>query len=138
MGKLKNKQLEEIYPEHSVWPRELDRDVYLQTGDVEKAIHAKKFDNGKAPMNLLDGKFLEEVAHVLGFGAQKYGMWNFKNGHQLSRLISAALRHITQFNEGQDLDEETKRSHLAHATCCLMFAFYNLNNKPENDDRWKG
>ena len=80
-----------------------------------------KYDEDKPPMALLSTVFLEEVSKVLAFGANKYAVHNWRKGIEYSRLISAAMRHITAFNNGQDLDTETGLSHIAHASCCLMF-----------------
>src|SRR3990167_10818972 len=78
-----------------------------------------KYDDGKAPLNLLATDWLIEVAKVLEKGAGKYGKHNWRNGMEFSRLIAASLRHLLAFNKGEDLDPEFKLSHLAHATCCL-------------------
>ena len=97
-----------------------------------------KFDTDKPPMHLLDRYALEEIAKVLAFGAQKYAAHNWRNGIETSRLISAALRHLMAYNDGEDLDPETGLSHLAHAGCCVIFALWMKKHHPELDDRWKG
>jgi hypothetical protein len=97
-----------------------------------------KHDQQKEPLSLLSRTWLLGVAKVMAFGAKKYAAHNWRNGIERSRLISAALRHIMAYNEGQDLDEETKLSHLDHASCCLMFARELHDTRPDLDDRWKG
>ena len=37
------------------------------------------------------------------------------------RYTSAALRHLFAHMDGEETDEETQLSHLAHAMCCLLF-----------------
>lgn len=96
-----------------------------------------KFDNGKPDLSLIPAKALTEVATVLGFGALKYGRYNYKEGLAWSRCIAAALRHITSFNDGQDLDLESGKSHIAHAICNLIFLLDYIENHPELDDRYK-
>lgn len=98
---------------------------------------AQKFDTTKPRMDLLDTSYLIGTANVLGFGAQKYAAHNWRQGLEVSRLLAAAMRHITAYNDGQDVDEESGLSHLYHASCCLMFASWTAQNKPEFDDRWK-
>ncbi len=97
-----------------------------------------KYDSDKEPVSLLSRIWLLGVARVMGFGAHKYAAHNWRNGLERSRLVSAALRHILAYNEGEDLDPETGLSHLDHASCCLMFAREMHETHPELDDRYKG
>lgn len=96
----------------------------------------KKFDNQKAPMDLIPYESLEEIAKVLAVGETKYGTANWANGIHMRRLLSAALRHIGQFNSGEDLDSETQTIHLANAACNLIFAIWMYKNRPDLDNRW--
>ena len=97
-----------------------------------------KFDTGKPPMGLLPWKALTEIAKVLDFGAKKYNSYNWAKGMKWSRLYDAALRHLSVWIEGEDKDQETGLSHLAHAGCCILFLLtYELLNIG-NDNRWKG
>jgi hypothetical protein len=98
---------------------------------------AQKFDTQKSPMQLLPGDPLRHIADVLGFGAQKYAAHNWRKGMEWSRLIGAAMRHLTAFNDGEDSDPESGISHLAHAGCCILFLLQYLKDHPELDDRYK-
>lgn len=98
-----------------------------------------KYDNGKAPLDLIPTEAIEEIAKVLGFGARKYDRHNWRGGIVYSRLIAAALRHITAFNNGHDTDEESGLSHIAHALCCLAFLQTFISKGQKSlDDRYKG
>ena len=97
----------------------------------------KKFDEGKPPISLVVSEAVWEEAKVMGFGEKKYGTWNWTKGLSIIRLLSAAMRHILQFSMGQDTDDETGISHLAHARCCLGMAIWMKNHRPELDDRLK-
>lgn len=97
-----------------------------------------KHDQGKEPLALLSTVWLLGVARVMGFGAVKYAAHNWRQGLQRSRLVSAAMRHILAYNEGEDKDPETGLSHLDHASCCLMFAREMHETHSELDDRYKG
>jgi len=99
--------------------------------------NGKKYDKGKPPMALLPHYPLREIAAVLGFGAQKYNAHNWRKGIDWSREMSALLRHLGAFNEGEDLDPESGLPHLAHAGCCLLFLMEFTRTHPELDDRWK-
>lgn len=96
-----------------------------------------KYDTGKPPLDLLSTVALLETAKVMDFGKRKYNAHNWRNGLEWSRVLGAALRHLTAFNAGEDLDPETGLSHLAHASCCVMFLLeYQVTHK-ELDDRYK-
>ena len=85
---------------------------------------ATKHDQGKVRYEFIDPMFLEDVAKVLTFGAQKYGDWNFKKGLESGRVYSALMRHIEAWRKGEKVDAETGITHLAHAAVNLMFLHY--------------
>jgi len=96
-----------------------------------------KNDSDKPPLGLIDRVALEEIAKVMAFGERKYARFNWRGGFKYSRLYDAALRHIEAFIDGEDLDEESGLSHIAHAQCCLIFLQRMIKDKPELDDRYK-
>lgn len=98
---------------------------------------ALKFDQDKLPLHLLSTEALNQTAAVLAFGAEKYAEHNWRKGFAWSRPLSAALRHLTAFNAGEDKDPESGLSHLAHAMCCLMFLLEFEKTHPHLDDRYK-
>jgi hypothetical protein len=98
---------------------------------------AMKFDQGKLPLHLLSTEALNQTAAVLAFGAEKYAEHNWRAGFAWSRPLSAAMRHITAFNAGEDKDPESGLSHLAHAACCIMFLLEFEKTHKHLDDRFK-
>ena len=98
---------------------------------------ALKFDTDKLPLNLLSTEAMNQTAAVLKFGAIKYAEHNWRKGFAWSRPLAAAMRHITAFNDGEDIDPESGLSHLAHAACCIMFLLEFQKTHPELDDRYK-
>lgn len=98
-----------------------------------------KADTGKIRMSLLMtqfGEILEETAGVLTFGADKYpkppldDSWKDVPGGDI-RYQDALYRHLNDFFvKGEKLDKESKRHHIAHAICNLVF-LYELNESPE-------
>jgi hypothetical protein len=103
---------------------------------MSKPEDALKYDAGKVPLELLPKQAMDEIAKVLGFGASKYGRDNWRKGMDWSRLIGAALRHITAFNDGEDIDPESGISHLAHAGCCISFLLAYQQLGLGRDDRY--
>jgi hypothetical protein len=98
---------------------------------------AVKADTGKAPMSLLPRSALVAEAEVLAFGARKYAAHNWRKGMKWSRLLDAALRHLTAFADGEDTDPETGLSHLAHLRCCAGFLIEYQEKGLGEDDRHK-
>lgn len=110
---------------------ELPTQVEAKTGT------ALKFDQDKLPLHLLSTEAMNQTAAVLKFGAQKYAEHNWRKGFTWSRPLSAAMRHLTAFNNGEDTDPESGLSHLAHAACCIMFLLEFEKTHKELDDRYK-
>ena len=79
------------------------------TADSPRAL---KFDEGKAPLYLIDkyleADFLVEVSKVMEKGAEKYGFENWKKGQDPHRYISALRRHLLSFTRGVKEDDETE------------------------------
>lgn len=98
---------------------------------------AKKNDAEKIRLELLSVTAMEEIGKVLTFGAKKYDAHNWRKGMAWSRLLGAALRHLTAYMRGEDLDPETGLSHLAHAGCCIMFLLEYQKSGLGTDDRFK-
>jgi len=108
----------------------------FDTGKTAKGT-ALKFDTDKLPLHLLSTEAMNQTAAVLKFGAIKYAEHNWRKGFTWSRPLSAAMRHITAFNDGEDKDPESGLSHLAHAACCIMFLLEFEKTQPQLDDRYK-
>ena len=98
---------------------------------------ALKFDQDKLPLHLLSTEAMNQTAAVLKFGAIKYAEHNWRKGFAWSRPLSAAMRHLTAFNNGEDKDPESGLSHLAHAACCIMFLLEFEKTHKDLDDRYK-
>jgi len=96
-----------------------------------------KSDSGKPPFDLLDKLALEETAYVMAHGEKKYGAFNWRKGLSQRRCLGAALRHIYQHLDGEDLDAESGLLHLAHAVCEIMFSIRMWHSRPDLDDRYR-
>jgi hypothetical protein len=84
----------------------------------------RKFDGGKPQYGLLPPLALKATVDVLTFGAQKYEPDNWKFVPDSKRRYFDALqRHLWQWKEGEEIDQESGMHHLAHAMCCLMFLY---------------
>lgn len=92
-------------------------------------------DKEKLRVDLVPLELIEGVAKVLGFGAKKYGDYNWQKGIRYTRIYGSALRHIFQWRKLIDIDPESGLQHLEHAACNLAFLLWYMKNKPEFDDR---
>lgn len=93
-----------------------------------------KFDANKPRPELIPARALLEIAHVMAFGAVKYGDDNWQLvDRAVSRYTGAALRHIQAWQDGERDDPEHGRHHLASAAASLLFIlwFELRTKKPE-------
>lgn len=85
----------------------------------------KKYDGDKPQLHrLFTFNILEDVVDVMKFGGEKYGESNWRlnpSNENIDRYMSAALRHLKAYDNGEHLDKESGKPHLSHAICCLLF-----------------
>jgi len=75
----------------------------------------------KVPFDRLPMVVVAEAAVALHEGDRKYGYHNWrKEGVQSGVYISASLRHILDWQEGQDIDPDSGMSHITKAIAGLM------------------
>jgi hypothetical protein len=98
---------------------------------------AKKNDSAKADLSLIPQVLLTKTAEALQVGEKKYGRYNYTSGLTSSRLVAAALRHITAWNDGQDLDPEDGQHHLGAAVACIAMILRTEELGTLIDNRYK-
>ena len=81
---------------------------------------------------------IAEITDVLSLGAEKYSANNWCRGTEWGRYFAALCRHVFAWWQGEDLDPETGKSHLAHAGCCLIFLMEYQRNNWGTDHRFTG
>jgi hypothetical protein len=92
----------------------------------------------KAPMWLLPPSAMSETAWVHKHGADKYGSFNWREGGVCaSTYVSAIMRHLDLWRDGEDLDAESKRSHLAHIAASCNILMDAAKSGTLRDDRRK-
>lgn len=85
----------------------------------------RKYDNNKPRYSLLPENTVFNVVQVLEYGAIKYEVDNWqKVPDARTRYYDAAMRHIDDWWNGSEIDEESSLPHLAHAICCLLFLLW--------------
>lgn len=105
--------------------------------DLTPSSYAVKDDAFKPQLGLIPKAALDEEAAVFAFGSTKYDVHNWRKGMPWSKMINAALRHLTSFNDGDDFDNESALHHLAHVRACCAFLIEWTTTHPELDDRYK-
>jgi Domain of unknown function (DUF5664) len=92
----------------------------------------------KAPMFCLPNTALIEANAVMASGAVKYGAFNFRDtAIDATTYIGAINRHFALWQDGEDNDPETNRSHLAHIMACCSLALDAQHTGMFIDDRSK-
>lgn len=81
----------------------------------------KKFFGSKKPSpHFIPPVAIIEESVVMALGAAKYGAFNWQdNPIDASTYYDAAMRHLMIWYAGEDLDEESRASHLAHVRACM-------------------
>ena len=93
-----------------------------------------KDDNEKDRWDLLPWQEVQDVVKVLTYGAKHYTPDNWKYVEPArERYLSATMRHIVAWIDGEQADQNTNLPHLAHAVCCLLFLMWK--DKDETNER---
>lgn len=96
---------------------------------------ALRYNNDKPQLSelLQFGSALSKLAKVLEHGGIKYEPRNWlKGGKPDEEYLSAAMRHMQAYAEGEQFDSETGCHHIAHASWNLM-ALLRLNEGDSPD-----
>lgn len=87
--------------------------------------------------SLIPPNALTEIAEHYGRGSQKYADNNWRKGYKWSLSYDALCRHLAQFWDGEDYDEETGSKHIIavawHAIALSVF----MDEQRDKDDRFQ-
>jgi len=111
-----------------------------------------RLNSDKVRHDLLEPYAIEELAKVFTAGAKKYEDHNWLKGMNWSTMLASLKRHISAFEQGEDMDfdphcekcqegtcvSHTGLYHMAHAAwnCMALVSYYK--HFPEGDDRLHG
>lgn len=94
------------------------------------------YGQAKPPLGLVPGAALVHMAEAFRDGADKYGPANWRlDPVSASTYFSAALRHMQQWQDGEDLDPVSKVNHLGHAATNLAILLDAMESGTLIDDR---
>lgn len=80
-----------------------------------------KADKGKLELSLVNPELVKAVAEVRMYGTEKYGDSENWRKVEPKRYVDALYRHLLAYIEGNEVDEESGLSHLAHMACNISF-----------------
>ena len=95
-------------------------EAVAKTGKGNKDQSAKA-DKGKLELSLVNPELVKAVAEVRMYGTKKYGDSENWRKVEPKRYVDALYRHLLAYIEGNEVDEESGLSHLAHMACNLSF-----------------
>ena len=98
----------------------IDDNRRLRLNVISKDQSAKA-DKGKLELSLVNPELVKAVAEVRMYGTEKYGDSENWRKVEPKRYVDALYRHLLAYIEGNEVDEESGLSHLAHMACNLSF-----------------
>lgn len=96
------------------------RDALTKVNGISKDQSAKA-DKGKLELSLVNPQLVKAVAEVRMYGTEKYGDSENWRKVEPKRYVDALYRHLLAYIEGNEVDEESGLSHLAHMACNISF-----------------
>jgi hypothetical protein len=99
---------------------------------------------GKTPFSTIPSEVIAELGLVMLEGARKYGRHNYRvSGVRASVYLDAAIRHLTRWWEGEDMDPDSGMPHLIHVMACCavirdsqVFGNWIDDRPPKLPDGW--
>ena len=81
---------------------------------------------------------LLHLGEVMKLGADKYGPFNWRETPvPAETYVDAMGRHMLSWQDGENLDPESKKSHLAHVMACCAIIIDAMENGMLDDNRPK-
>jgi len=92
--------------------------------------------SSKLPFSCVPANVIGEIALGLMEGARKYGRHNYRKlPIKASIYYDAAMRHLTQFWEGEDIDPDSGLNHITKVLSCLTVLRDAMLNDKWEDNR---
>ena len=103
---------------------------------TSEKLGALRFNSGKPRMSLVPSSLITYTAWVMTYGEQKYAPHNWRRGFKYSSLIDSLDRHLVEFREGKDYDEESGLPHLCHIAFGVAALIEQFDKGTGEDDRF--
>jgi len=104
---------------------------------ADEGINPKdKIGATKPDLSLVPPAALLHTASAMMDGAAKYGPYNWRENKVKARVyVAAAMRHLQQFLDGEDIDPTSGVHHLGHASACCAILLDARETGNLADDR---
>ena len=113
-------------------------DAVKQAGLLPDNNPKSKFGVQKTQYHYVPSTAIRALADVMKLGASKYGAYNWRDASVSATVYYDAIRrHLDAWFDGEDIDPESGRSHLAHAMACAAICIDAMSVGKFNDDRYK-
>lgn len=90
----------------------------------------------KPPLALVPPAGVIHASMAMKDGAQKYGPYNWRESDVSAMVyVHAAMRHLQQWLDGEDVAEDSGAHHLGHAIACCSIILDAATNATLIDDR---
>lgn len=122
-------------PEFTKFYEQTMSEVEADTRHNDKT--AQKHDAEKPDMSLLTLAAKTGIAKAFMDGEKKYGRYNYLSGMEWTRLLAAADRHLSAFNDGEDCAKDSGLNHLYHAGACICMLIEYFEKSLGTDNRYK-
>lgn len=94
-----------------------------------------RYNEGKPEWSLVPQSALIPMVRVLEYGKKKYSAFNWTKGLSITEVCESLKRHLDAFMEGEDMDGESKLSHIGHIQCNALFLSWMMEHRSDMDDR---
>ena len=98
-----------------------------------------RFNKGKPKLHLVPSGIKKAIAHVLEYGMTRekdpYPKDNWKRGMPWTTVTDSLMRHVEDFNNGNDIDKDSGLPNIWLAACNIAFLIEYREIYPEGDDR---
>lgn len=98
---------------------------------------ASRFNAGKVEGHTLPLLAVTEMFKVGMFGAAKYDSNNYRLPTNSTQYFDCAYRHMVKYLYGQEIDQDSKCHHLAHAAWNILAELEKVLTGTQLDDRYK-
>lgn len=105
-------------------------------GQSTEANPKQRYGDRKVPLHLVPTSAQVAIAMGLKEGARKYGAFNWRETNvETMTYVGAALRHLTAWVDGEDIDPDSGNPHLFHAMASLAILTDALASDKAIDNR---